>query len=183
MKKLNEILGTEFPIIQGGMANIATGEFAAACSNAGALGVIATGHMKEAEMLRKEIRVCKSLTDKPFGVNIMLMSPNADDLARIVIEEGVQEDHVISDPLSADTRQNLQNAWAILQELGCSRPMVVTSDYHLPRALRLMQDMGMDAQGVGSPCRPGVKYFLKNHLREVLAWGKYWAVRYLGLKL
>ena len=61
--------------------------------------------------------------------------------------------------------------------------MVVTSDYHLPRALRLMQDMGMDAQGVGSPCRPGVKYFLKNHLREVLAWGKYWAVRYLGLKL
>ena len=58
MKKLNEILGTEFPIIQGGMANIATGEFAATCSNAGALGVIATGHMKEAEMLRKEIRVC-----------------------------------------------------------------------------------------------------------------------------
>ena len=50
-------------------------------------------------------------------------------------------------------------------------------------ALRLMRDMGMDAQGVGSPCRPGVKYFLKNHLREVLAWGKYWAVRYLGLKL
>ena len=90
MKKLNEILGTEFPIIQGGMANIATGEFAAACSNAGALGVIATGHMKEAEMLRKEIRVCKSLTDKPFGVNLMLMNPCAGDMANIIIEEGVK---------------------------------------------------------------------------------------------
>ena len=52
MKKLNEILGTEFPIIQGGMANIATGEFAAACSNAGALGVIAAGGMPRAELLR-----------------------------------------------------------------------------------------------------------------------------------
>ena len=90
MKKLNEILGTEFPIIQGGMANIATGEFAAACSNAGALGVIATGHMKEAEMLRKEIRVCKSLTDKPFGVNLMLMNPCANEMAQIILEEGVQ---------------------------------------------------------------------------------------------
>ena len=90
MKKLNEILGTEFPIIQGGMANIATGEFAAACSNAGALGVIATGHMKEADMLRKEIRICKSLTDKPFGVNLMLMNPCADEMARIIVEEGVQ---------------------------------------------------------------------------------------------
>ena len=90
MKKLNEILGTEFPIIQGGMANIATSEFAAACSNAGALGVIATGHMKEADMLRKEIRICKSLTDKPFGVNLMLMNPCADEMARIIVEEGVQ---------------------------------------------------------------------------------------------
>ena len=53
MKKLNELLGTEFPIIQGGMANIATGEFAAACSNAGALGVIATGGMLEADLLRQ----------------------------------------------------------------------------------------------------------------------------------
>ena len=106
-----------------------------------------------------------------------------DVMRRLFIEEGVPEKRVISDPLSADTRQNLQNAWAILQERGCSRPVVVTSDYHLPRALRLMRDMGMDAQGVGSPCRPGARYFLKNHLREVLAWGKYWAVRYLGLKL
>ena len=90
MKKLNEILGTEFPIIQGGMANIATGEFAAACSNAGALGVIATGGMLRAGLLREQIHICKSLTDKPFGVNLMLMNPCADEMAEIIIEEGVK---------------------------------------------------------------------------------------------
>ena len=90
MIKLSELLGTEFPIIQGGMANIATGEFAAACSNAGALGVIATGGMLEADLLRQQIRICKSLTDKPFGVNLMLMSPYADDIAQIILEEGVK---------------------------------------------------------------------------------------------
>ncbi|MCI9155579.1 MAG: enoyl-[acyl-carrier-protein] reductase FabK [Lawsonibacter sp.] len=86
--KLNEILGTEFPIIQGGMANIATGEFAAAVSNAGALGLIGAGGMN-AEQLRDQIRKCKSLTDKPFGVNIMLMNPAAPEMAKVVIEEGV----------------------------------------------------------------------------------------------
>ena len=89
MTKLNELLGTEFPILQGGMANIATGDFAAACSNAGALGVIATGHLRSGEALRTEIQTCKRLTDKPFGVNVMLMNPCADDFAKIIIEEGV----------------------------------------------------------------------------------------------
>ena len=89
MKLLNEILGTKYPIIQGGMANIATGEFAAACSNAGALGLIGAGGMN-AETLRENIRRCKALTDKPFGVNIMLMSPYADEVAKVVAEEGVK---------------------------------------------------------------------------------------------
>ena len=89
MTKLNELLGTEFPIIQGGMANIATGEFAAACSNAGALGVIAAGGVRSGEELREQIRVCKSLTDKPFGVNLMLMNPCMDELAQVVIDEQV----------------------------------------------------------------------------------------------
>ena len=89
MKKLNEILGTEFPMIQGGMANIATGEFAAACSNAGALGMIATGGWYGAR-LRQEIHRAKELTDKPFGVNLMLMSPYADEIAQIIVEEGVR---------------------------------------------------------------------------------------------
>lgn len=87
--KLNELLGTEFPIIQGGMANIATGEFAAAVSNAGALGLIGAGGM-DAETLRRHIRRCRELTGKPFGVNIMLMNPAAPEMARVVIEEGVK---------------------------------------------------------------------------------------------
>ena len=86
--RLNQLLGTEFPLIQGGMANIATGKFAAAVSNAGALGLIGAGGMK-ADQLREEIRICKSLTDKPFGVNIMLMNPDADEMARIVIDEQI----------------------------------------------------------------------------------------------
>lgn len=86
--KLNEFLGTEFPFIQGGMANIATGEFAAACSNAGALGLIGAGGMT-AETLRSHIRTAKSLTNKPFGVNIMLMSPFVEEVAQLVAEEKV----------------------------------------------------------------------------------------------
>ncbi len=86
--KINELLGTEFPIIQGGMANIATGAFAAAVSNAGALGLIGSGGM-DAETLRKEIRTARAATDKPFGVNLMLMNPHIDELAKVVVEEGV----------------------------------------------------------------------------------------------
>ena len=89
MKRLNEILGTEFPIIQGGMANIATGSFAAACSNAGGLGLIGVGGMNP-QMLRDEIKICKEKTGKPFGVNIMLMHPDADEFADIVVEEGIK---------------------------------------------------------------------------------------------
>ena len=86
--RLNTLLGTEFPIIQGGMANIATGEFAAAVSNAGALGLIGAGGMT-ADLLRTHIRICKAKTEKPFGVNIMLMNPEADKMADVVVEEGV----------------------------------------------------------------------------------------------
>ena len=87
--KINELLGTEFPIIQGGMANIATGAFAAAVANAGALGLIGSGGM-DADALRREIQVAKAATDKPFGVNLMLMNPHIDELAKVVVEEGVK---------------------------------------------------------------------------------------------
>ncbi len=87
-KRLNEILNIEFPIIQGGMANIANGTFAAAVSNAGGLGIVASGGMNP-EKFRQEIRLCRSLTDKPFGVNIMLMQPEVDQLAKIAAEEQV----------------------------------------------------------------------------------------------
>lgn len=84
--KLNQILGTEFPIMQGGMAQVATGAFAAAVSNAGALGIIGTGAMN-GEMMRKEIATAKSLTDKPFGVNLMMMNPDVEEMAQIIAEE------------------------------------------------------------------------------------------------
>ena len=87
--KLNQLLGTEFPIIQGGMANIATGAFAAAVSNAGALGLVGAGGM-DAQALRQEIRTARANTDKPFGVNLMLMNPHIDELAKVVVEEGVK---------------------------------------------------------------------------------------------
>ena len=86
--KLNALLGTEFPIIQGGMANIATAPFAAAVSSAGALGLIGAGGM-DADTLRQHIRQCRELTDKPFGVNIMLMNPAAPEMAQVVVEEQV----------------------------------------------------------------------------------------------
>ncbi|MFI3226271.1 MAG: nitronate monooxygenase [Clostridia bacterium] len=87
--KLNEFLNIEFPIIQGGMANIATGEFAAAVSNAGGLGLIGVGGMSP-DQLRMEITKCKQLTQKPFGVNIMLLNPFVEEFAKIVIEEKVK---------------------------------------------------------------------------------------------
>lgn len=87
--KINELFGTKYPFIQGGMANIATGEFAAAVSNAGALGLIGSGGMN-AQMLREHIRKCKSLTNNIFGVNLMLMNPEVDEMAQIIVEEGVK---------------------------------------------------------------------------------------------
>ncbi len=86
--KLNEMLNIKYPIIQGGMANIATGEFAAAVSNAGGLGLIASGGF-DAERIREEIQKCRALTDKPFGVNLMLMNPDVDNIAKMLMEEKV----------------------------------------------------------------------------------------------
>ena len=85
---IRDIIKTKYPIIQGGMAKIATGEFAAAISNAGGLGLIAAGGMKP-EQLRENIDRARELTDKPFGVNIMLMHPQVDELMEIVIEKKV----------------------------------------------------------------------------------------------
>lgn len=85
---LNELLNIKYPIIGGAMANIGTAEFAAAVSNAGGLGIIATGAWDE-EKTKEEIRKCKKLTDKPFGVNIMLMNPNASKLVDVICQEGV----------------------------------------------------------------------------------------------
>jgi enoyl-[acyl-carrier protein] reductase II len=86
--RITELLGCQYPIIQGGMAWVAEHTLAAAVSNAGGIGLIAGGSAP-IDYLRDQIRKCKEKTDKPFGVNIMLMSPNADDLAQLCIDEGV----------------------------------------------------------------------------------------------
>ena len=88
MNKICELLNIEYPIIQGGMANIATSGLASSVSNAGGLGLIGAGG-NSAEWVRGEIKKCKELTDKPFGVNIMLMNPEAANIVDVVVEEGV----------------------------------------------------------------------------------------------
>lgn len=85
---LNKLLNIKYPLIQGGMANIATGEFAAAISNAGALGVIGAGGMDEIS-LKENIERCRELTNQPFGVNLMLLNPHVDKMVELVIQEKV----------------------------------------------------------------------------------------------
>lgn len=88
-KDICNILGIKYPIFQGGMAWVSESTLAAAVSNAGGLGIIAGGRAP-ANLIREEIRRTKELTNKPFGLNIMLLSENADELAKIAVEEGVK---------------------------------------------------------------------------------------------
>lgn len=87
--RVTELLGTEYPLIQGGMAWVAEYHLAAAVSNAGGLGIIGAASAPP-ELVREQIQEAKKLTNKPFGVNIMLMNPNAPEVAKIVVEEGVK---------------------------------------------------------------------------------------------
>ena len=89
MKDLRDLLNVEYPIIQGGMANISTHVLASAVSNAGGLGIIGAGGW-DVDRVRDEIRKTKALTNKPFGVNIMLLSPHAEAISDMVIEEGIK---------------------------------------------------------------------------------------------
>ena len=86
---ITNLLGIKYPIFQGAMAQIARHELVSAVSNAGALGILASGGVSPEE-LRKEIQQCKEFTDKPFAVNLMLMMPNIDEIINVVIEEGVK---------------------------------------------------------------------------------------------
>ena len=87
--KITELLGIEYPIIQGGMAWVAEYHLAAAVSEAGGLGIIGAGGAP-ASFVREQIQKVKEITKKPFGVNIMLMNPEADQIAQVVVEEGVK---------------------------------------------------------------------------------------------
>lgn len=87
--RVTELLGIEYPIIQGGMAWVAEHNLAAAVANAGGLGLIGAGGAP-ADFVREQIRKAKELTDKPFGVNVMLMNPEADAIAQVIVDEGVK---------------------------------------------------------------------------------------------
>lgn len=87
--RVTDLLGIEYPIIQGGMAWVAEANLAAAVSNAGGLGLIGAANAP-AEVVREQIRKAKELTDKPFGVNVMLLSPSANEIAQLIVEEGIK---------------------------------------------------------------------------------------------
>ena len=87
--EVTKLLGIEYPIIQGGMAWVAEHHLAAGVSEAGGLGLIAAASAP-AQWVREQIHAARKLTDKPFGVNIMLMSPEADEVAKVIVEEGVK---------------------------------------------------------------------------------------------
>ena len=103
-------------------------------------------------------------------------------MSRYLQGRGIPEENILQDPDSFNTRQNLKNAAKLLEGIpGVKKVLIVTSDYHVPRALALADDLGFEACGLGSPCKP--EYWLKNHGREALAWIKYWGVKYLHLPL
>ena len=87
--KINEMLGIKYPVFQGGMAWIADGKLAAAVSEGGGLGIVAAGNAP-GDYVREQIKIARKLTDKPIGVNIMLLSPSADEVAEVVIDEKVE---------------------------------------------------------------------------------------------
>ena len=91
-------------------------------------------------------------------------------------QKGVDPQHILMEDKSFNTRQNLENAKALLGE-GVKNVLIITSDYHLPRALDVARDAGLDPSGIGSPILP--EYWLKNHARETLAWGKYYVNKFL----
>ena len=130
--KITELLGIKYPVFQGAMAWIADAGLAAAVSNAGGLGIIAAG-AAPVEFVRDEIRRAKQLTDKPFAVNIMLLNPNASELAQLVIDEGVK---VVT--TGAGSPAKYMKAW---KEAGIKVIPVIASTAYAKR----MERMGADA--------------------------------------
>ena len=106
----------------------------------------------------------------------------ADAMEAYLTAKGIPVKDIIKDPYSFNTNQNLQNAEKLLRNNpDVKKVLIVTSDYHIPRSLAIAKDLGYDACGMGSPCKP--EYWLKNHAREALAWCKYWGRKYLHLPL
>ncbi len=107
--------------------------------------------------------------------------PEGEVMRDWLIERGVPEDKILVDSVSANTRQNIRHAISLLHGMNIETVMVITSDYHLPRALAIARDEGLTVSGTGSPCKK--EYWVQNHFREALAWAKYWGQKYLRLPL
>lgn len=130
--RLTELLGIQYPIIQGGMAWVAEYHLAAAVSNAGGIGLIGAASAPP-EVVREQVRKCKELTDKPFGVNVMLLNPNAEEVAKIVVEEGV--------PVVTTGAGNPGKFMALWKEAGVKVIPVVAS----VAMAKMMERAGADA--------------------------------------
>lgn len=99
--------------------------------------------------------------------------PEAEAMKGWLMDNGVAEEYILMEPESVNTEQNLENAGKILKGMdGVRTVVIVSSDYHVPRAMALAGDMGFEAKGLGAPIKP--EYWIKNHFREALAWVKYW---------
>lgn len=107
-------------------------------------------------------------------------SPEGQVMRDYLLDLGVPDNQIKMDVTSFNTRQNLANAARILAQEGVEDACVciVTSDYHLPRAMAIAQDAGLRVTGLGAPTKP--QYWLKNHAREALAWIKYWLEKAVG---
>ena len=130
--RITQLLGIEHPIIQGGMAWVAEYHLAAAVSNAGGLGIIGAASAPP-QVVREQIREAKKLTDRPFGVNVMLMNPNAPEVAQVVVEEGV--------PVVTTGAGNPGRLIPIWKEAGVKVIPVVAS----AAMARMMERAGADA--------------------------------------
>lgn len=110
-------------------------------------------------------------------------APEGDVMRAYLIDAGVPAEDVLAETASFNTRQNIRHAAALLAERQAEKVLIVTSDYHLPRAMALARDEGLEATGIGSPTRQGLYFWLKNHGREALSWLKYWGQKYLRLPM
>ncbi len=110
-------------------------------------------------------------------------APEAHVMRDELIKQGVAAEDILMDDKSFNTRQNIANAVALLEGHDVDHVLVVTSDYHLARAMAIAEDAGLSASGVGAPTLQGLRPWVKNQGREGLAWIKYWMQKYLHLPL
>ena len=110
-------------------------------------------------------------------------APEAHVMRDELIKQGVAAEDILMDDKSFNTRQNIANAVALLEGHDVDHVLVVTSDYHLARAMAIAEDAGLSSSGVGAPTLQGLRPWVKNQGREGLAWIKYWMQKYLHLPL